>query len=149
MQVEYDPAIHIRSQRVWDEMEERWMVPRQVRWYIEKDDTCSSTEPILFPFYTDYWSSSGQQSTCYLIGCDDDIAPDSCDAGSARTECSLTVNLDPVPSRFWTHRTNSKGKSYKRLNYVLGMQIESGGIKFDLRVDDVVYGEVVANFDYH
>ena len=58
----------------------------------------------------------------------------------------MTAKLSSVPARFWKSHTNSAGRKYTSLHYVLGMTVESGGLRFDLRVDDVVYGDVVASF---
>lgn len=85
-----------------------------------------------------------------LMVCDLDEAPDGDDNGAGarmRVLCTLTVDLNAIPQRYWENRTNSKREKYQRLDYQLGMQIKSGGIHFDLRVDDVVYGNVTAKFE--
>jgi hypothetical protein len=145
----YRSSLHSRSERIWDDDEEKWVVDNRITWYIKKGQTCSSNNPILFPFYNTYRTSTGKTQSSELIVCDDDNPPDvyeRSNRGTARKLCKLTVNLEPVPSRFWKQKTNSKGDRYQRLDYALGMQIGSGGLRFDQRVDDVVYGDVVAEF---
>ena len=68
---------------------------------------------------------------------------------STRQLCSLLVNLNAVPLHLFSNRRGANGKSYQRLDYQLGMQLDSGGLKFDLRVDGVVYGNITATFDYY
>ena len=61
--------------------------------------------------------------------------------------CTLHVDLSKVPAKFWKHRTNASGVRYQSLSYDLGMQIQSGGLRFDLRIDGVTYGDVNATFN--
>lgn len=83
-----------------------------------------------------------------LIFSDDDDAPDVYVAGSSSTQvlCKLTNNLHRVPEHLWQSKTNSSGLRYQRLSFEIGMQIESGGLRFDCMVDGVVYGQAVAEF---
>ena len=82
--------------------------------------------------------------------CDADEAPSGYDEGGSarpRVLCTLEVDLNKVPKSHWKKCSNSKRERYQRLSYKLGMQIKSGGIHFDLRVDGVVYGNVTAKFE--
>ena len=142
----FESALHARGDKRWCEFEQTWKVHNRMRWYIEKNDKCSSDEPILFPFYNNFWSDKDQSQTATIMVSDEDIAPDLCRGSNTRKHCTLDVDLSKVPSKLWKDRTNSAGKTYKRLDFMLAMQIESGGLRFDLRVEDVVYGEVIAEF---
>jgi len=143
----YNPSLHRSSDKFRDKLEGAWKVDNRISWFIKKEQTCSSGEPILLPFFSNYHSSTGCTQTCDLMVCDEDSAPGVYTEGSTYRNCRLVVNLENVPTRFWRAFTNPKGTSYKRLSYVLGMQIESGGLRFDFRVDNVVYGDVVVEFD--
>ena len=85
-----------------------------------------------------------------VIVCDQAKAPNTLERGirsATRVLCTLDVDLTPVPRRYWKQHSNGSGVRCQSLDYTLGMQVESGGLRFDLRVDDVVYGNVVAKFD--
>lgn len=92
--------------------------------------------------------SASKMHETELIVCDDDNPPDEYTAGSStRILCTLTTNLHPVPEYLWKVKMNSNSMGYKRLDFDVGMQIESGGLRFDCRVDGVVYGKVTAAFE--
>lgn len=61
--------------------------------------------------------------------------------------CTMLVNLSKIPSRLYKSQRSPDGRVYHSLDYQIGMQLRSGGLKFDLRVDDVIYGNVTASFD--
>lgn len=80
--------------------------------------------------------------------CDDDEAPRvNFESNSVRTLCTLTTDLSQVPSHFWTQKVNSMGGKYQSLGFTLGVRVESGGLRFDLRVGNLTYGEVTASFN--
>ncbi|KAK5110551.1 hypothetical protein LTR62_005743 [Meristemomyces frigidus] len=47
----------------------------------------------------------------------------------------------------WGQCRSEYGSCYSRLVFDVGMQIDSGGLRFDLRVDGVVYGDVTMTFE--
>ncbi|KAI7081267.1 hypothetical protein KC356_g9234 [Hortaea werneckii] len=132
--------------RYWDPLEECWKAQNQTRWYIKKGNTVSSDEPVLLPFYRRFCSSDSRVVTSYLIVCEDDVAPTYC-SKKTRIAFRLVVDLSDVPEYLWESVWNSKNTSYQKLHYDLGMQIESGVIRFDFRINNVVYGKVTASFD--
>lgn len=142
----FNGSIHPEQARYWDPLQECWKAQNQMSWYIKKGDTVSSDEPVLFPFYRCLRSSDSRIATSYLIVCEDDVAPT---YGNKKTRiaCKLIVDLNDVPGYLWESAWNSSGTDYHKLHYHLGMQIESGGIRFDFRINDVVYGKVTASFD--
>lgn len=150
MRTEWKSGTHSKNECVWDKDEEKWMVDNRVEWYITKGQTCASKDSILFPFYNTFRQRTGMSQISTLVICDDDVPPekyDPSDTGPIRRLCKLPVNLESVPDRFWKSKRNSKGQSFERLEYVLGMRVGSGGLRFDHRVDDVSYGEVTADFN--
>ena len=122
-----------------------------MEWYIEKGQTVSSTEPILMDFYRTFPSGVDKISTSSLIVCDDNVAPSyfpKSKKSTARVLCSLVADLNDVPARYWkTKRSGHDGSTYQQIDYKLGMQLSSGGLKFDLKIDGVSYGNVTASFD--
>ncbi|KAI7459930.1 actin-like ATPase domain-containing protein [Hortaea werneckii] len=142
----FNCLLHPEQARYWDPLEECWKAQNQTRWYIKKGDTVSSDEPVLLPFYRRFCSSDSRVVTSYLIVCEDDVAPTYC-SKKTRIACRLVVDLSDVPEYLWESVWNSKNTFYQKLHYDLGMQIESGVIRFDFRINNVVYGKVTASFD--
>ncbi|RMY77204.1 hypothetical protein D0862_13600 [Hortaea werneckii] len=138
--------IHSEEAKYWDSLEECWRAKNQMTWYITKGDNVSCDEPVLFPFHRCFLSTDSKIATSSLTVCEDDVAPTSAN-DQTRTVCRMVADLNDVPKYLWESKTNSKGIRYQKLRYHLGMRITSGGIQFDFRVDDVVYGEVTASFD--
>jgi hypothetical protein len=119
-------------------------------WYIKKNWTVSSSTPILFSFYRTFLPGASRTITTELIVCDTNNAPTGHDVGpmsKTRVLCKLVTNLNKVPNQLWEERIAHDGRTYHTLTHEIGMQIESGGLKFDLRVDGVVYGDITATFD--
>jgi hypothetical protein len=146
---DYRPNYHNLGERYWDDLLKKWKVRNRITWYIRKGDTLKSDDPILFSFHNSFRKGSSRRNNCDMVFCDDDETPqvyDPSDTGSARKLCNLSVNLGTVPAEHWEDKINPEHEPYQRLTYLLGMQIGSGGLSFDLRVDDIVYGDVLADF---
>lgn len=165
----FNPDIHPLSCRRWDDHEEVWKAGDRMNWFITKGQTCASTTPILHcnsydhfyhcmakltnltAFYRTYDNDHRKKTHATdLVICDEDIAPVGFESGrrsSTRVLCTLNVDLSKVPGKFWKHRTNPNGVRYQSLSYQLGMQIQSGGLRFDLRIDGVTYGDIEATFN--
>ncbi|KAK3677146.1 hypothetical protein LTR78_002684 [Recurvomyces mirabilis] len=146
----YDPDVHPVSCREWDPREERYKAMNRMIWYIHKGQAMSSSEPLLFTFYRNFPRGAAKIATDELVVCDQDIAPDGYSAGSGSSTsilCKLRADLSTVPRSYWQDSSNSAGQSFSRIEYQLGMHIESGSIKFDLRVHGVSYGNVVVEFE--
>ncbi|GAB1742998.1 hypothetical protein NU219Hw_g8696t1 [Hortaea werneckii] len=141
----FDEKVHTADVKYWDQLEQCWRARDQMQWYIKKGDTVPSDEPILFSFYRCYSTPVHKLSRHELIVCEDDDAPSQLNA-STRTICVMQSDLTDVPAPKWHQKHGSNGP-YKKLHYKLGMQIESGGLSFDLRIDDVIYGKVTTTFD--
>ncbi|KAI7260445.1 actin-like ATPase domain-containing protein [Hortaea werneckii] len=141
----FDSAIHPQSVKFRDKWEECWRARDQMQWFIRKGDTISSSEPVVFPFCRSFGRNSSRITVDDLIVCDDDEAPTQTN-DKTRSICSMRADLKDVPSYLW-HQKYSAAGPYKRLSYNQGMQIESGGLHFDFRINDVVYGKVTAKFE--
>ncbi|KAK5119582.1 hypothetical protein LTR85_007411 [Meristemomyces frigidus] len=148
--VPFVPGVHDVSRKYFDPRDESWRAKNEMQWFIAKGDTVSSTEPVLFPFHMLFSPSDSRTVTEELIICDDDGAPSTYSAGqgsATRVMCKMVANLQTVPKHLWRERTNSSGARYSQLSFEMGMQIESGGLRFDFRVDGVVYGKATATFN--
>ncbi|KAH9831286.1 glycoside hydrolase family 47 protein, partial [Teratosphaeria destructans] len=146
----FDPTTHPLSCRVWDDFEEQYMASKRMMWYILKGQSVSSSSPILLPFSVEFDPHHARVMTQELIVCDEDDAPAGYDDGQrscTRVLCKMIVNLQSVPTHLWERKSNSRGKAFVRLHFEMGMQMESGGLRFDFRVDGVVYGKVTAKFE--
>jgi cell division ATPase FtsA len=146
---QYRPNYHNLGERFWDDLEKKWKVDNRLTWYVRKGDTLKSDDPVLFPFHNNYRKGASRRNNNYMVFCDEDEPPevyDPTDKGSVRKLCSLSVDLGTVPAEHWVDKTNSDDEPYQKLTYLLGMQIGSGGLSFDLRVNDIIYGDVLAEF---
>ena len=146
MRTTYDPARHSSLAKTWCERQERFVADGDMRWYIQKGQTVSSTEPVVFPFHRIFEIDAEKTVTEDLTISDADIAPIFSNTSATRTGCTMSVDLSTVPKHLWVFFRNSHGKAYYRLSFELGMQIESAGLRFDYRVDGKIYGKVTATF---
>ncbi|KAK5685781.1 hypothetical protein LTR17_026936 [Elasticomyces elasticus] len=142
----YEPKIHNRSCKVWDPLEKAWKADSQMSWCIAKVETVSSTEPVLFPFDLEVESHETRKYVVRLISCDEDDAPAMLTLTNTPVACSSVSDLTLVPKKLWKTFKNSKGRFYQRLSFNVGIQIESGALSFDFRVNRVVYGKATATF---
>ncbi|KAI6823504.1 actin-like ATPase domain-containing protein [Hortaea werneckii] len=148
----FQPNKHAAHLRYWDDNTGKWMARDQMQWYIKKGETVSSTGPVLFPFtftVTSY-EEMNQVRRLEMVACDSDLQPSTFSkdpGGETKVICTMLVNLAQVPRHLWHQKRNSAGMIYYELSMELGMQIESGGLRFDFRVDGVVYSKVMATFN--
>jgi hypothetical protein len=146
----FDASVHPPDCKEWDSLEGSWKAADRMTWYIKKGWTVSSTEPKTFPFYHTFQMGESKIISLPLIICDTNNAPKGFDrrsGASTKVMCRLTVDLTTVPTRYWKFPASNSGARYERLDYEIGMQIQSGGLKFDLRLDGTVYGDVMAAFE--
>ena len=146
----YNSRIHPASSKKWDDLEQCWRAEKRMMWVIKKGDTLSSTAPILVSFYASFTENQTKTMDVELIVCNEDKAPAGLSRGrksTTKTLCTADVNLQGVPARLWSVRVNPTGLRYHVLTFQIGMQVESGSLRFDVRVDGVVYGEVFAKFE--
>jgi len=144
----FDESVHSPKNRLWDEHEEMWYADNQITWYIKKGDTVVSGEPTLMEFMLTHEKTTSKHSSTLVCSVANKV-PKEYDAGDSLTSilCKTSVDMRKVPHHLWRSRCSPSGRPYKTLAIEVGMNIESGRLTFDLRVDDVVYGVVDAKFE--
>ncbi|KAK4914158.1 hypothetical protein LTR49_017590 [Elasticomyces elasticus] len=103
-------------------------------------------QPVLFPFDLEVESHETRKYVVRLISCDEDDGPAMFTLTGTPVACSSVSDLTLVPKKLWKIFKNSKGRFYQRLSFDVGIQIESGALSFDFRVNRVVYGKAIATF---
>ncbi|KAK5175356.1 uncharacterized protein LTR77_000495 [Saxophila tyrrhenica] len=144
------PSIHPAHCKEWDEEEAQYKAKDRMSWYIKKGSTCAPDVPLLFPFYRTFYAGDSKYIIEKLVICDRDDAPagySSQPGSSTRILCRMPVNLGTVPAKLWTSGVSKTRRRFKRLDCQIGMQIESGGLRFELKVDGRMYGNVTAEFE--
>ncbi|KAF2718371.1 actin-like ATPase domain-containing protein [Polychaeton citri CBS 116435] len=147
----FDPHQHPASCQYLDVLEGIYHANNCLPWFIRKNEQVSSERPILFPFY---WTRLPQQfgpkpQHIMLCICESDVAPaglhSDADNSTVRTLCRSEVDLSIVPQHLWAGKIGLV--RYDRLDCKVGMRVESGGLRLDLRAGDAIYGEMVAEFE--
>ena len=105
----------------------------------------SSDTPISFHYTRNFRPGQSLIVEDDLIGCDADTAPDAFGKELINI-CTLTTDLNAVPRTLFTRLTTTKGIEFDNLDFELHMKIESANLVFELRVDGVKYGSVLADF---
>lgn len=108
-----------------------------------------SEQVIVQPFHRNS-KIMGDNKTEELYICDADEAPKTFRAGRQspiKPLCVCDIDTSQIPSRLYRKRRTSDDEPYFELEFQLGIHIESGRLKFDMRVNNKVYGEVTAKFE--
>ncbi|EWC48311.1 hypothetical protein DRE_07770 [Drechslerella stenobrocha 248] len=141
----FDEEKHPISDRYWSPLWERWMVSDRMQWHIAKDEKVSERKAVSFHYTRNFRPGQSLIVEDDLIACDADVAPDSMKKGLINV-CTLTTDLNAVPKSLFTRLTTSKGIEFDNLDFTLDMTIDSASLIFELKVDGVPYGKVVAKF---
>ncbi|KAK4548057.1 hypothetical protein LTR36_010777 [Oleoguttula mirabilis] len=142
----FDDSKHPVEDRYWSPLWERWMVSDRMQWHIAKGTPISADTPISFHYTRNFRPGQSLVVEDDLIGCDSDSAPDAF-TQSLINVCTLTTDLNAVPKSLFTRLTTTKGIEFDNLDFELHMKIESANLVFELRVDGVKYGTVLADFN--
>ncbi|KAB8342848.1 hypothetical protein FH972_022446 [Carpinus fangiana] len=142
----YDPAKHGSAERYWSPLWERWMVADRMQWHIAKGQALDSAVPVRFHYTRNFRPGQSLVVEDELLACDVDDAPAALDAKCVVGVCTLTTDLRAVPKTLFTRLTTSDGVEFDNLDFTLDMIVESASLLFELRVDGVRYGKVVADF---
>ncbi|KAG8627117.1 hypothetical protein KVT40_004600 [Elsinoe batatas] len=145
----YDYRKHLRQRKYKDELDGAWMVDNQMEWFIRMNDKIETGKAVLHDFYRTE-TMIPQYITVTLLFCDAIDAPTRLQDGDTRilTLCRLTVDTKKIPRSKWVLKTSPvTGRAYHQLSYQIGMAIESGSIKFDVRVKGKVCGSVDAKYE--
>jgi len=151
VQEKFNPAFHVQQDKVWDDYHQDWKAKHQMWWIVKKGETIESGQTILRQLHR---SLDGNGRTLpyteSLYICEEDNAPKVCRnqfVGPVSKLCSLTINPGQIPNRLFRAKPNSRGLSFFDLDYQLGIHIESGRLRFDMRAENRVYGQVHAKFE--
>ncbi|KAK5135987.1 hypothetical protein LTR08_004241 [Meristemomyces frigidus] len=142
----FEESKHPVDDRYWSPLWERWMVSDRMQWHIAKGTPISADQPISFHYTRNFRPGQSLVVEDDLIGCDADTAPDAY-SKSLTSVCTLTTDLNAVPKSLFTRLTTTKGIEFDNLDFELHMKIESANLVFELRVDGVKYGTVLADFN--
>ncbi|CAD0083318.1 unnamed protein product [Aureobasidium vineae] len=145
----WDALRHSWSVRYLDPLAQEFRARNQMSWHVKVGQDMPTRSPITLPFYiTTAWDDGYPDNhTVKIMICDEKIAPQEYnDQAEIRKLCTIDANLRRIPRRSFKKKTKN-GKSYRQLDFEIGMQIDSGGLVFDLRVNGIVYGTVKATYE--
>ena len=146
----YNSGKHALANKYLDPNEESYKADNQLDFFIKSGDTVISSKIILFDYdLTVNEVGDNANTTIALYCCDGEQLPTEfvdIDDSEAYVVCTLDVDLGMVSKHSWRKHRNSTGKLYYTLNYQLGMQVGAGGLTFDLRVGNKIYGSLRADF---
>lgn len=145
----WDARIHDPKDKFWDDLLEGWYADNQMMWFVKKGETIRAGQAILKPIMSNSIEKLGK-NTSSLYFCDADEAPTvfrKVPSSPVKLLCKLEYDEGQVPDQYHRIVRNASGIQYNRLNFDLGFHMESGRLKFDMRVDNIVYGEVYAQFE--
>lgn len=144
----WHPAIHSLSVRYLDRHTQEYRAADQMSWHVKVGQDMPTKSPIILPFFiTTGWEDGyPDRHPVSIMFSDDEIAPREYNASDICKLCTIDADLRRVPRRSFKKKTKN-GKSYRQLDFEIGMQIDSGGLVFDLRVNGIVYGTVKATYE--
>ncbi|KAF2154316.1 actin-like ATPase domain-containing protein [Myriangium duriaei CBS 260.36] len=148
--VPFNKNLHSSETRWRSDFDGTHRALHQMTWPITKRQRMASGEPVFLGFSVDTWNKKDSYHIDMLC-CDDDDAPKE-RIGPAVVSVyplyKLKAELALVPDTLWTNRwSTANGKEYYSLKFQLGAHLESGGLRFDFRVDGEIYGTVQAKFE--
>ncbi|KAI9888220.1 MAG: hypothetical protein M1814_000956 [Vezdaea aestivalis] len=141
----FDEERHPVMDRYWSPLWERWMVSDRMQWHIAKGEQVSERKAVSFHYTRNFRPGQSLVVEDDLIACDADTAPDAYKKGLINV-CTLTTDLNAVPKGLFTRLTTTKGIEFDNLDFTLDMTIDSASLIFELKVDGVRYGKVIAKF---
>ncbi|CAC9884869.1 unnamed protein product [Aureobasidium pullulans] len=145
----WDAATHSLENKHWSTIRSEWRARNQISWCIEKGQSVPVDQPVLFGFSHQWDFDNGYPATVEprIIVSNAASAPSEFkETVETRTLCRLLTKLKDVPRKHFKTRTKN-GKKNRRLDYSIGVLVNSGSLEFDLRVDGVIYGKVRADYE--
>ncbi|KAE8356132.1 actin-like ATPase domain-containing protein [Aspergillus coremiiformis] len=136
---DYDPCRHDPSEAVWDDLQEKYKVDDQMKWYIKKGDPISEDKPIRLPFYLTFHTDSKLEGRTPLFVCHIDTAPGTLTDDTFKL-CSMEYDLESIPTSLFTMKWNSKGVAYYKIDIIIKMTPTSASILFELEFNGASYG---------
>ncbi|KAG8626306.1 hypothetical protein KVT40_005251 [Elsinoe batatas] len=140
-------GVHSPSNKVWCDIETKYMADNQLNWIVQKGQNLVSDRPQTMGFYF-VDTCIPDNHTVTLRTCSYEKAPVEFSKDNDGVHLvNLTVDLTPVPRHAFQQKVNSLGVKYYHLDFDVGLFLDSGNLRFDFRIDGKVYGSVQACFD--
>lgn len=117
-----------------------------MQWHLGKDQLVSETHAVSFPYTRNFRVGQSLVVTDEVLACAADGAPVAFQPGLLHPVCTLTTDLSQVPRSLFTRLTTTRGIEFDNLDFTLDMRVDSASLVFELRVDGVRYGQVMAEF---
>lgn len=108
-------------------------------------EALSPLTPISFHYTRNFRPGQSLVVSDDLIASDSEVPP-SAYSRDLINVCTLTTDLRAVPRSLFTRLTTTRGVEFDNLDFTLEMVVGSAGLSFQLKVDGVGYGSVVADF---
>ncbi|THW57027.1 actin-like ATPase domain-containing protein [Aureobasidium pullulans] len=146
----FDEAVHSTKNKYWDIYTETYRARNQISWHANKGDDLPIDEPIIMSYSVrwNYLDPVPEYHKIKIIVSDASKAPEEYDVTvETRTLCRLNVDLTEVPRRRFKECCNTQDIRSRTLDFEVAMSVQSGCICFDLRVDDIVFGTIKADFE--
>lgn len=146
----FNAAIHSQRDKYWDPIGGEYRADHQTIWHIKKGGTLLSGEPIMvdMTWQQEPDDTEMPRGSLTLIVSDEEEAPKRFEPSqSTRKLCVLPYNTRHVTGAHWEIKRSSACKAYRRLDFKIGMEVQSGGLRFDCRVNGGVVGTVTARFE--
>ncbi|THV63544.1 hypothetical protein D6D28_10593 [Aureobasidium pullulans] len=145
----WDRSKHFPNNKYWCETMGEWRADNQIDWCIQRGQDLPVDKPVMLPFsYVWTFQKRFPSSVNPKIIVSDAVDAPSEYVKSAETRvlCQLPANLKDVPRDCFGFCIKNERK-FRELEIEVGVVVDSGSLNFDLRVDDIVYGKVRADYE--
>lgn len=145
----WDRSKHSPNNKYWCETMGEWRADNQIDWCIQRGQDLPVDKPVMLPFsYVWTFQKRFPSSVNPKIIVSDAVDAPSEYVKSAETRvlCQLPANLKDVPRDCFGFCIKNERK-LRELEIEVGVVVDSGSLNFDLRVDDIVYGKVRADYE--
>lgn len=121
------------------------LLPCRITTNTHQGEALSPLTPISFHYTRNFRPGQSLVVSDDLIASDSEVPP-SAYSRDLINVCTLTTDLGAVPRSLFTRLTTTRGVEFDNLDFTLEMVVGSAGLSFQLKVDGVGYGSVVADF---
>ncbi|KAL7276607.1 hypothetical protein RUND412_000411 [Rhizina undulata] len=132
--------------RTWDSTQEKWMVPNQINWTIDKGMVLEEGKTFSISLYRTVCEDTSRIFFDDLRACNTDKRPSWDNPNFCYTVCTLTYDLSRLPMETFEQHVNSSGVRYWKVQFSLEMKVSSGMITFSMQFEGKNYGSVEATF---
>ncbi|KAL7267654.1 hypothetical protein RUND412_009750 [Rhizina undulata] len=130
----------------WDPAEERWEVPNQMQWIVDKGMVLEDEKTVSMSVYRTVFRQNYRVFTIELLACNIDERPSWNNPSEVFEVCKLKADLSRLPLDTFQEDVSSAGKQYWNIFFSLEMKISSGMITFSMNFEGKNYGSVDATF---